>query len=597
MKNKFLLLAISFLMALSAHLSAEVIEIDGIQYSTSETVATVIGFTDYLEPVVIPESIAYNGNTYRVISIGDHAFESCTSLTSISIPNSVTSIGSWAFFGCYSLKNIIIPDCATIIGNGAFSNCRSLTHITLPNGVTSIEQATFEGCVSLTSIAIPNSVTSIGQGAFWECTSLTSITIPNSVTSIVNNAFNGCSGLVSIVVQDGNSTYDSRNNSNAIIETGTNTLIAGCKNSVIPESVTSIGRNAFSNCTSLSSITIPNSVTTIGGSAFYNCTGLESINIPNSVTSIGAGAFAECASLTSTTIPNSVTSIGDGAFYDCTGKLIVNCDIGFFSSPYDSYGWFRGSKFSSVEIGEGVTTIGKEAFYMCSNLTNIIISNSVTSIGEEAFYNCTSLTSITIPNSITGIDDNIGNNAFYNCNIKDINVNITNWSSNSILYYYLPKEANWKYYVNNVEQTDVIVPDSVTSIGLSILYNAKNITSITISNSVTSIGHYAFYGCKGLVSITCFADTPPTAYSKTFESVDMSKCTLYVKKNTASLFASAAGWKTFTNIVEIDDQNMDINQIQTDLDTEIAYDLSGNRVQQLQKGRTYIRNGKKILVK
>ena len=161
------------------------------------------------------------------------------------------------------------------------------------------------------------SVTSIGDNAFYDCRDLTSLTIPDSVTSIGNEAFSGCCDLESIVVNSGNTVYDSRDNCNAIIETATNTLISGCKNTVIPNSVTSIGNYAFENFSCLFSIIIPNSVTSIGDCAFLGCNSLTSITIPNSVISIGSYAFEDCSCLSSINIPNSVTSIGECAFMYC----------------------------------------------------------------------------------------------------------------------------------------------------------------------------------------------------------------------------------------------------------------------------------------
>lgn len=194
---------------------------------------------------------------------------------------------------------------------------QTVTYNSTTYNVTSITQNAFFRSPALTSVIIPESVTSIGDAAFYLCSGLTSLTIPESVTSIGEKAFSGCSGLTSIVVQKNNTKYDSRNGSNAIIETSTNTLIAGCRNTVIPESVTSIGDWAFYGCSGLTSVTIPESVILIGGSAFCKCTGLTSVTIPEGVTSIGSSAFSGCSGLTSVTIPNSVISIGELAFCGC----------------------------------------------------------------------------------------------------------------------------------------------------------------------------------------------------------------------------------------------------------------------------------------
>ena len=284
-----------------------------------------------LEDITIPSSVTY---------IGDGAFSGCESLQDITIPSSVTYIGD-EFSSCKSLQNITIPNSVTSIGDKAFRWCESLQSVTIPNSVTSIGDEAFSGCESLQSVTIPNSVTKIGDYAFEQCVSLQSITIPNSVKNIGNHAFRGCNICFFIC----NSTYFQNDdvclfnkNKTAIVS-----RIKDCVNYIIPNSVTSIGDEAFSGCESLQSITIPNSVTSIGDYAFSSCESLQSVTIPNSVTSIGKLAFYLCESLQSVTIPNSVTSIGDEAF-----------------------GWCK--SLQSVTISNSVTKIGDGAFRLCTHL-------------------------------------------------------------------------------------------------------------------------------------------------------------------------------------------------------------------------------------
>ena len=228
-------------------------------------------------PVTIPVSIRDNSMEFNVTGVGEDAFYGCDGLTSVTIPNSVTSIEYGAFQNCRGLTSVTIPNSVTSIGMYTFSDCTGLTSVTIPNSVTKIGYGAFGGCSSLTSVTIPNSVTSIRAEAFAGCSSLTGIAIPNSVTSIENSAFAVCPNLTSIVVEKENTVYDSRNNCNAIIETATNTLIAGCQNTIIPGNITGIGDYAFYGCTGLTSITIPDSVTSIGEYAFCGCDGLTTI--------------------------------------------------------------------------------------------------------------------------------------------------------------------------------------------------------------------------------------------------------------------------------------------------------------------------------
>ena len=385
----------------------------------------------------------------NVTSIGRGAFKNCSSLQSVNIHKLVTSIGGLVFNGCTVLasisveadntvydsrnncnaiietranrlmsgcKNTVIPESVTVIGENAFNGCTGLTSITIPNSVTTIEvQAfrecsglervtfdnsptaigteTFNGCSSLSSLSLGNSVTTIGSNAFQGCSSLETLTIPSSVNSILGSPFKDCISLAEIIVEAGNNTYDSRNGCNAIIETSSNTLVQGCNNTVIPNSVTAIAAAAFYGCSGLTSVTIPNSVTTIGRGAFSGCSGLTSVTIPNLVTTIGMDAFSGCSGLTSVTIPNSVTSIEENAFRGCSG-------------------------LTSVTIPNSVTFIGRNAFRGCSGLTSVTIPRLVTIIADYAFYGCSGLKSVVVnlrPNP------SIRDNAFIGCdNLKTI---------------------------------------------------------------------------------------------------------------------------------------------------------------------------------
>ena len=287
-----------------------------------------------------------------VTSIEKYAFYLCRDLTSVTIPNSVTSIGNYAFESCRGLTSVTIPNSVTSIGGYAFSGCSGLTSFTIGNSVKSIGERAIQGCKSLTSINIPNSVTSIGDGAFQACRGLTSVTIPASVTSIGKGIFTYCRDLNSINVEEGNRKYDSRDNCNGVIRTESNTLIAGCKNTVIPSSVTSIGESTFYGFTGLTSITIPSSVTSIGEWAFSDCRGLTSVTIPASVTSIGTSAFFQCSSLISVTcMAKDVPSVNGS--YKSLGFDITQATLYVFKSSAEKYKstepWSRFGKIIALE--------------------------------------------------------------------------------------------------------------------------------------------------------------------------------------------------------------------------------------------------------
>ena len=467
---------------------------------------------------------------------------------------------------------------------------------TVKYGITSIGDYAFMGCSGLTELTLPNSVTSIGWSAFEGCSGLTELTLPSSVTNIGVDAFSS-NGLEKITVESGNSRYDSRGNCNSIIDTETNTLIAGCKNSVIPNSVrsigdsafegcsglikltlpssvTSIGNSAFSDCSGLTELTLPNGLENIGDSAFFACIGLTELTLPNSVKSIGDIAFRGCSGLTELTLPNSVTSIGDGAFHGCSGltelilpNSVTSIGVSAFSgcsglekiavesgnSCYDS----RDNCNSIIDtetntliagcknsvIPNSVTSIGYGAFYGCSGLTELTLPNGVTSIGDAAFSDCSGLTELTLPNSVRSI----GDIAFTYCSgLEKITVESGNscYDSRDNCNSIIDTEFNTLI----VGCKNSVIPNSVTSIGYYAFYGCSGLTELTLPNSVASIGDGAFICCSDLSKITSLAEIPPVCGSGVFDRVNKTNCELIVPIVSVTAYKQAEVWNEFSNI-------------------------------------------------
>lgn len=363
--KKLMMLILTMLVSVGSFAK---IEINGLYYELDDetkkaSVAPKQGGNYHTPIITIPSTVTYEGTTYKVTSIGEYAFDGCYDLTAITIPESVTSIGGSAF----------------------------------------------SSCIGLTTITIPKSVKKIGDGAFYY-SGIESITIPKSVKNIGGSILTGCNNLGSIIVESGNTVYDSRDNSNAIIKTATNTMIAGCKNTIIPNSVTSIDQNTFIYCSTLTSINIPNSITKIPYHAFGACRDLQSVTISNSVKEIEEGAFDCCYALTSINLPESVTNIERGTFYNCKSLKSITIPNSVTSIKETTFG--DCTALESITIGNSVKSIEGGAFAYCSSLKSIIIPNSVTTIGMQVFEGCSNLQSITLGSSIEKIDSW----AFKDCN-------------------------------------------------------------------------------------------------------------------------------------------------------------------------------------
>ena len=497
---------------------------------------SITGYNGSATNPEIPSAI----NGVSVTEIGESAFENCTSLTSVTIPDSVTSIGFCAFYNCKSLTSVTIPDSVTSISESAFEDCKSLTSATIPYSVTSIGDYAYHGCYftsenfvnnsnvelddsskptivdtdaggfcikdnvlvnmrpayAIGEVTIPNSVIIFGYSAFDSCESLISVTIPDSVTCIDDRTFSSCTSLTSIEVSGNNKNYSSidgvlfnKNKSRLI------TYPAGKTDSkyVMPNSVISIDDDAFDSCINLKSVTIPNSVTSIDSGAFSNCISLTSIEVSGNnknYSSTDGVLFNKDKSELITypagktdseyAIPNSVTSIGNYAFACSTNLTSVSIPNSVTSIGYDTFE--DCTSLTSVTIPDSVTSIGWDTFENCTSLASITIGNGITSIGLGAFSGCTSLTSVTIPNSVTSIDEHaFYNTAYYN--------DESNWD-NGVLYI---SDCLIDTNYNFDSTTDYIIKDGTRIIANSAFSKWDNLISVTIPNSVTSIVDYAFY--------------------------------------------------------------------------------------------------------
>ena len=474
----------------------------------------------------------YNGRP--VVGIDEEAFYNCYQITSVVIPNTISRVGDMAFGGCTALEAVNIPNSISIIGNRVFYNCH-FAEISIPTSIVSIGCEAFRFCTNLRSVVIPNSVTSIGDKAFFGCDKLASVNIAASVQSIGESSFGSCNDLRHIVVDEANTVYDSRDNCNAIIETKTNTLIAGCNYSHIPSSVTSIGNYAFHNFMNLKKVLLPSTLETIGRNAFAACGSLADVDFPTSLKAIEDSAFIECpldniilpssletigtrafsyCKISDITVPASVTSIDIAAFSACSNlkSIIVENGNNVYDSRENCNAIIETNSNTLIcgckdsDIPSSITSIGESAFEY-SGITEITIPINVTSIGEKAFNTCGNLKNIVLPNSLTAI----GDYAFNRCN--------------SI--------------------TEVVIPNSVLTIGVRTFARCGKLEKVVIGSSINFMDN-VFNNCQLLTSITSFNTTPPVINNVCFKNYN---ATLYVPSSAIDAYNQAENWSMFSNII------------------------------------------------
>ncbi len=622
--KKHLIVLVMVLLSKVASAFPVTFSLDGINYNLTTDDgynAVVTGGSSCPGNLVIPSSIFYKEQEFRVTSIDSYAFR--------NVPFA------------HDLTSVIIPNSVTDIGDAAFQNCTNLTSITIPEGVTSIGRYTFQNCTSLTSITIPKSVTFIGSYAFANCTNLSSLVFTSSSISIDSNAFNGTEWYKNQpdgVVYIGNVAYKYK---------GTmpeNTSIT------LKEGTIAIADYAFSDSKNLVNIAIPASVSTIGSSAFRGCIGLTSITIPEGVTSIGGAAFARIENLKSITIPSTVREIGSGAFYYSRnienvyisdidawcrirfGHDMVNYDLSNQgSSPVCGHLLLNGKEVTEVIFPEGITSISPYALSGCRNITSITIPNSVVDIGLYAFSGCSSITSVVIPCGVYLIPYG----AFNGCKLENFVLRGSNTISSGTATYanftqatcnhavlYVPIGSKWDmiyengwwpfiniremadekeelsdvkaYTLMNTKTMGYVVYDEVndntrstSDVDENVANNSWQIIDANGNKCLYNIGAKKFASIKSDGNIAL--SEKPVALS-----MENGKDGIIIDNNSSSEWNFVLNEK-----INIDEHVTGIESITTsDSPANVYYDLNGRKLDGVpaQKG-VYIQNGKKVVIK
>ena len=456
----------------------------------------------------------------------DYAFENCTYIENISIPDSITQIGESAFSGCVYLKSFDIPQGITEIKQETFKSCASLVNITVPSQVTTLGYNCFAGCESLTDIALPDGLQKIDLHVFDGCKSLKNVVVPDSVTEIMGGVFANCESLESLTVPfcsfewgtyeyslthwfksiNNGDKYDeskyyratkcSKDPSYGYMESDY-ALIPLCLNRIVLTHGESVW--GFVGLSSLTSVVLPDTVKNIEDRAFLNCTNLNSINLPTNLQQIGAYAFSGCAKLEKVNIPNSVTIMREQAFAYCSALNDLTIGVGLSQIP--AYA-FQSSGISSLILPDNIQKIGNGAFQSCENLSSITFGNALKEIGEKSFCLCSNLRELNIPKQV----ETLYSDSFSYCPLQTISVP-------AFAMEFLPKTELVKVDIYSgtkilkssfsgcAQLTSISLCETITVIGDNAFTRCTGLTQITLPNSITTIEEAAFLGCTALTEV------------------------------------------------------------------------------------------------
>ncbi len=534
--------------------AAEKVNVDGIIYQIENDEAAVVqqsledDFTFLGGTVVIPEQIAYGGETYTVTALNDNAFRD-TDIESITLPSTITSWGSNIFYDCESLTDVNLPDNMTILPGGCFWNCENLETVEIPSGITEFGSQCFRGCSNLKSIELPSALTTIGTYCFYDCISLEAIVIPTGVTELPASVFQNCESLVSVELPSGitglgNSCFDYCPSLASIQLTsegggGTPTPFSLTETNELPSELTTLGNKCFRKCSSLTTIELPSGVTELGNSCFIDCSALTevicyAVEPPTLGTTVFSGVDVDNCTLY---VPNgskseyeatsqwndfgnieemevnsfSGTVNVDGIYYELedgeativqqnhpdglyysslTGDVVVPEKIVFEGTSYpvvtiNTYA-FRETDIESITLPSSITTWGNSLFYQCESLKEVVMPDNLEAIPTGCFKECPSLESVTLPSSLTVL----GDQSFYECySLKSIELP----DGLTTIGTYCFTECS--------SLESIVIPKGVTAIPASAFQYCESLVSVELPSGITTFGNYSFDGCTSLESI------------------------------------------------------------------------------------------------
>ncbi len=450
---------------------------------------TLVKYNGTDSQVTVPDKV----NNVAITAIGEGAFEGCTGLTGVTLPDGVLTIGKKAFFGCSAMTDINMPGGLKTIEESAFEGCASLGNVTLPNSLNEIGKSAFKGCATFTDMNIPSSVSVIDSEVMKDCVALKHCAIDNkTIATLPSRFFSGCTALESVKLPE-------------MLMDVSSGAFEDCKalaTLALPDEVYSVGDRAFSGCESLTSVVLPSALDSIGLAAFSGCAALTTIDLPGGISQISESAFEGCASLTALTIPEAVTQLGNRAFSGCTGltALVVPGNVSQIGTEA-----FKGcTALGSVELPAGLTAIGAGAFDGCSSLAQLSLPAGVTALGDYTFRNCVTLTSLNVPSHVT----EIGIGAFSGCTALKA-VALPNLSVAGIpegLFDGCAALTDITCYddagktvavtdLNGKFVTNTKLPASVTSIDAAAFKGCVSLGELVIPRSVASVADDAFQGC------------------------------------------------------------------------------------------------------